>query len=114
MSVSAGKVPKEFLKSNQNFDDYPLNLVERKRWGSLVLQSKSETLEDRQRNLILFVDEPKHQLPILEVSSDGHVSHKNLLSHAELVDRLQAELQQDPKDASLITNCQEDPPYRAL
>jgi hypothetical protein len=113
MASSREGLPKEFVKSNQNFHNYPANLVDGKRWGELTLRSQRDTLEDRQEDLDLFVQESEQQVPILEANSSGLVSHKNLRSEEELVRHIGADLNDDP-DAGAAVTYQEDPSYRAM
>jgi len=115
MPAAMTPIPKGFVRSMDEFHNYPLNLVERNRWGDHFLRSSCERLEDREKSLKLFVDEAKLQVPILEVNHQGFVSHRNLRSDAEVEEFFQADHGLDESGCTSPTGeCREDPAYRAV
>jgi len=112
MTSNPQTLPKDFVKSNQTFGSYPLNLVEGRRWGAFVLRERRDRFEERAQSLVLFEDEATQQIPILEVDDAGTVSDKNLLSGQQLLDWFQADFQNCAKDST--PTCRPDPLYRAV
>ncbi|KAK4451108.1 hypothetical protein QBC34DRAFT_58067 [Podospora aff. communis PSN243] len=92
-------ISRPFLKSCQQYNDYPSKLVERVRYGFPQLQLYHERFKNRQEELNLFAPGDKFFVPYWDVSEDGKVEQRNLLSEDELGRWLGDQYQLDPSDS---------------
>jgi hypothetical protein len=91
-------ISRPFLKSCQHYNEYPSKLVERVRYGFPQLQLYHERFKIRQEELNLFAAGDKFFVPYWDVSEDGKVEQRNLLSEDELGRWLGDQYQLDPSD----------------
>ncbi|KAK1751005.1 hypothetical protein QBC47DRAFT_351783 [Echria macrotheca] len=117
-SMSSITIPRPFLKSCQQYDVYPVKLVERlgTKYGVPLLQLYQERFKERQRDLNLFVDESRFFVPYWDVSESGAVDQRNLKSEQEFGDWLGDDFRLDPADTgkgpALVRSVKRDPRCR--
>ena len=91
-------ISRPFLKSCQNYSEYPAKLVERVRYGFPQLQLYRDRFKNRQEELNLFAASEKFFVPYWDVSRGGKVEQRNLLSEDELGTWLGDQYRLDPSD----------------
>jgi hypothetical protein len=77
------KITKEFEKSYQNFEKYPLHLISEATYGRSSLRVYRKRYRERQSTLFVGENVVK-KLPVRDIWEDGSVSKENIFDESQL------------------------------
>jgi hypothetical protein len=112
--MASATIPAVYLKSCRRRNEYPCKLVDRSRYGVPLLKQCRERFQKRQTELRLFAPIHEFFVPYWEISRDGRVEQRNLLSEDELASWLGDEFQQDSQTPGQVLGVKPDPPCRFM